>query len=330
MGAARVVIAGGTGFLGLNLVAHLEALGYAVTVISRSAPRGAIRARHVSWDGRSLGEWAEELNGALALVNLAGRTVDCVKTPDHCDEILRSRVEATRVLGAALRQLNSPPPVWVQMSTAHRYGDPPEVVCDEDSAFGYGLAPFVGSAWEEAYLQSVLPGMRQVILRTSFVIGRDGGALPRLATLVRWGLGGRVASGRQGMSWLHVRDMNRIFARAILDESMTGAYIATAPQPVSQNDFMRALRGVLRVPIGLPTPAWLARLGAPLVMRTDPELALYGRYCVSRRLRDEGFEFEFPELRGALADLFRPSALPTTPRNDSAGGARGGQGAGAR
>ena len=237
------------------------------------------------------------------MVNLAGRTVDCVKTPDRCDEILRSRVEATAVLGESIRQANTPPSVWVQMSTAHIYGDPPEVVCDENAALGYGLAPFVGRAWEEAFANAVLPDTRQVILRTSFVLGRQGGALPRLMGLARWGLGGRVSRGRQGISWIHQHDMNRILVRAITSDAMQGVYLATAPQPVSNADFMRALRRALGVPIGMPAMTWMVRWGAPLLMRTDPELALYGRYCVSRRLREEGFEFTFPDVRSALHDL---------------------------
>jgi hypothetical protein len=232
--AGRIVIAGGSGFLGLNLARHLADGGCEVVLSSR---RAAVvdnsRWRHLVWDGHSLGDWAGCLDGAAGLVNLAGRTVDCIKTPDHCDEILRSRVEATRVLGLAVRQVGQPPSVWVQMATAHRYGDPPERVCDEDAAFDYGMAPFVGQAWEEAFAAAVLPEMRQVILRTSFVIGRSGGAIPRLARLVRWGLGGKVGHGRQGMSWIHEHDMNRLFAQAIADETMAGAYIATAPNPVS-------------------------------------------------------------------------------------------------
>ena len=302
--SGRVIVAGGSGFLGRALAAHLTELGCDVVTLSRSAPRASGAGRHETWDARTLGEWAKHLDGAAALVNLVGRTVDCIKTPEHCDEILRSRVEATRVLGQAVRQVPNPPPVWVQMSTAHIYGDPPEVICDEDSAFGYGLAPFVGRAWEEAFAQSALPQMRQVILRTSFVLGRDGGALPRLARLVRWGMGGRAGAGGQGLSWIHLRDMIRIFERAIADPAMRGAYIATAPRPVSNAEFMRELRRVLRRPIGLPAAAWMVRLGAPLVMRTDPELALYGRYCVPRRLREEGFEFEFTHLAEALGDLF--------------------------
>jgi uncharacterized protein (TIGR01777 family) len=300
----KIIIAGGTGFLGLNLARYLTRLNYEVVILGRHQPKAQGTGRYIRWDARSPGAWASELENATALVNLAGRTVDCIKTPDHCDEILRSRVEATNVLGKAVRQLNSPPPVWVQMSTAHRYGDPPESVCDEDSAFGYGLAPFVAQEWEAAYQRAVMPEMRQVILRTSFVIGRAGGALQRLSRLVRWGLGGTVGHGRQGMSWIHEQDMNRLFQRAITDETMQGAYLATAPNPVSNTEFMRALRRALNRPIGLPALSWMVRLGAPLLLRTDPELALYGRYCVSRRLREENFEFLYPELDSALQDIY--------------------------
>ncbi len=302
------MIAGGTGFLGLNLARYLDGFGCEVILLSRHRPMEGSPGRHVLWDARALGDWVGLLDGAAALVNLTGRTVDCVKTPDHCDEILRSRVEPTKLLGQALRKVQTPPPVWVQMATAHRYGDSPDTLCDEDSAFGYGLAPFVGQAWEEEYAQAVLPHMRQVILRTSFVLGRSGGALTRLATLARWGLGGKVGHGRQGISWIHEQDMNRLFARAISDDSMQGAYIATAPKPVSNAEFMHELRRVLQVPFGLPTTSWMVRLGSPLILHTDPELALYGRYCVSRRLQEEGFDFAFPDVASALRDLYGSKA----------------------
>ena len=301
----RIVVAGGSGFLGLNLAEHLASAGSEVVILTRSAPRKSGPWTHRPWDGRNLGDWVESLDGCRALVNLAGRSVDCIKTPDHYDEILRSRVESTRVLGKALQQVDSLPPVWVQMSTAHRYGDPPEAVCTEDSSFGYGMAPIVGEAWEEAFEEALPADMRGVVLRTSFVVGRSGGALQRLSKLVRFGLGGKVGHGRQGISWIHERDMNRLFERAITDDNLTGAYIATAPNPVSNKEFMRELRRAKRMPIGLPAMAWMVKIGAPLIMRTDPELGLYGRYCVSQRLKDAGFEFEFPELRGALEDLFR-------------------------
>ena len=177
--SGKVVVAGGTGFLGLNLARHLVEVGCEVVLVSRNAPKANGSWKHAKWDGRTVGDWVAHLEGASALVNLVGRTVDCIKTPDHCDEILRSRVESVQVLGEALRDIRNPPPVWVQMATAHIYGDPPEVMCDEDSSFGYGLAPIVGKAWEKAYAECVPDGMRQVILRTSFVLGKSGGAFPR-------------------------------------------------------------------------------------------------------------------------------------------------------
>jgi uncharacterized protein (TIGR01777 family) len=301
------VIAGGSGFLGISLATHLTAQSASVVILSRHAPKIAGPWRHVFWDGRTLGDWCCELDGAAGLVNLAGRSVDCIKTPDHQDEIFRSRVEATRVLGQALRSVDSPPSVWVQMSTGHIYGDPHDAICTEDSCLGCGFAPFVGRAWEEAFHTSALPCQRKVILRTSFVIGRDGGAgggaLARLKTLVRFGLGGKVGSGKQGISWIHEADLNRLFERALGDATMEGIYLATAPNPVSQCDFMRELRKAMGIPIGLPAFDWMVRLGAPLLMRTDPELALYGRYLISKRLQDEGFEFRYAHVGDALADL---------------------------
>lgn len=303
----NVVIAGGSGFLGVSLSHHLSERGFSVTLVSRNRPKFDGPWEHVVWDGRSLGDWIATLNGAVAVVNLAGRTVDCIKTADHCDEILRSRVESTRALGQAMRAIENPPPVWVQMSTAHIYGDPASTICTEESAFGYGLAPNVGKAWEQEFAKAVLPEQRGVVLRTSFVVGRDrgagSGAMSRLGLLARIGLGGKVGTGKQGMSWIHELDMNRIFERAIVDPSMRGAYIASSPNPESQVAFMRSLRKSVRMPIGLPATELMVRFGAHWLLRTDPELALYGRYVMPKRLQDEGFEFRYAELYKALDEL---------------------------
>jgi uncharacterized protein (TIGR01777 family) len=262
-----------------------------------------------------LGDWRLELDGAVGLVNLAGRSVDCIKTPDHQDEILRSRVEATRVLGLAVRSVDVPPPVWVQMSTAHIYGDPPSVICTEDSPLGFGLAPFVGQAWEAEFRAGVLPSQRGVILRTSFVVGRDRGAgcgaHARLQKIVRLGLGGRIGCGTQGISWIHETDLTRLIERAFTDSTMSGVYVGSSPNPVPQREFMRELRRAMRMPIGLPAYDWMVRFGAKWLLRTDPELALYGRYVVSKRLEEEGFKFRFPHLGDALSEILGAStALP--------------------
>lgn len=301
----RIVITGGTGQVGTALSRYLLEAGYSVVTLSRNPPASTDpRLRHLPWDARTLGDWATEVDGALAVVNLAGRTVDCIKTPDHCDQILRSRVESTRVLGQAVRAAATQPSVWVQMSTAHIVGDPPELWCDEHSPPGYGLAPYVAQAWEAEFHRACPDTVRKVILRTSFVLSANTGAMKRLRPLARIGLGGTVARGTQGMSWIHERDLARLFTRAIEDDTMQGVYLSTAPNPVSNRLFMRALRRSLGMPIGLPTPAWAVRLGSKLILRTDPELALYGRYCASTRLNQLGFEFDFPTIEEAFADLY--------------------------
>ncbi len=299
--AKRVVIFGGSGFIGMNLARHLSDLGFAVDIVSRNKPDNGPWSFH-QWDARTNGEWASVIDGAHAVVNLAGRTVDCIKTPLQCDEILRSRVEATRVLGQAVQAATNKPSVWVQMSTAHIYGDS-ELRCTESAAFGYGLAPTVGAAWEGAFDESCPDGIRKVVLRTTFVLGRTGAAIQKLKLVTKLGFGGTISTGKQGMSWIHELDMSRIIERAITDSSMQGPYIASSPNPVSNRVFMRSLRKALRMPIGLPAAAWMIKIGARLILRTDPDLALYGRYCIPQRLIDEGFEFEHPDLDNALKEL---------------------------
>lgn len=299
----KVVVAGGTGFLGQALARHLEAVGRRVVVLGRQRPAGDHAGRWVQWDGREVGDWANELEGASAIVNLAGRTVDCRKTPDRCDEILRSRVDSVNVIGRALRACDHPPSVWAQAATAHIYGDPPDAICDESAEPGYGLAPFVGQRWEAALTAACPSEMRSVILRTSFVLGASGGAFVVLRRLARLGLGGKIGSGMQWISWLHIDDMVRIIMRAIDDESMAGVYNVTAPAAATNADFMRTLRRAIGMPIGLPSPGWLVRLGAATLIDTDPELPLYGRNVVPKRLLDEGFTFEYPDLDAALRNL---------------------------
>lgn len=299
----KIVIFGGTGFIGLSLANHLKNKGFNPVIIGRNKPDESVNYTFRKWNATSVGEWLEELVNCKAIVNLAGKTVDCIKTPDNCDLILRSRIDSTKTIGKALKMIENPPKVWVQMSTAHIYGDPPSQICTENSAFGYGLAPFVGKAWEEAFLDSLPKGMREVRLRTSFVVGKNGGALKSLGRIVKLGVGGKSGNGKQGMSWIHEYDMNEIILQAITNESYKGAYIASSPNPVSNKEFMKVLRKEMKIPFGLPAPEFIIRLGAKLVFKTDPELAIYGRYVKSSRLDDEEFSFKFPHLREALKDL---------------------------
>lgn len=298
----KIVIFGGSGFLGNSLSKFLIQNNYSVVNISRSNSKTE-NVKNVLWDAENVSDWKNELNDSLAIINLVGKTVDCIKTPENCDLILRSRVRSTKLIGLALNEIQNPPKIWIQMSTAHIYGDPPKQKITEESAFGYGLAPFVGQKWEEMFLKVLPENTREIRMRTSFVIGKDGGALKTLKRITRLGLGGSSGKGTQGFSWLHEYDFNNFVLNAIEDNSYSGVYILSSPNPVSNKEFMKTLRKVLNIPFGLHSPEFIIRMGAKYLFKTDPELVLYGRYVYPKRLQDINFDFKFPLLKEALIDL---------------------------
>ncbi|HEX5597038.1 MAG TPA: TIGR01777 family oxidoreductase [Micromonosporaceae bacterium] len=296
----KVVLAGGSGALGRRIAADLTARGDEVVVLTRSV-RPERPYRQVQWDGETVSAWAAELAGA-AVINLAGELVDRRPTAANIDLLTRSRVQPTRALARAAASLDDPPTVWVQASTLAIYGDGGEAVLDENSPAADGPPQMAGvaRAWEQAAAE--LQTRRLVILRTGVVFDRDTPALDRLAGLTRWGLGGRISSGRQWVSWLHIADLLAIVRRSLDDSAMAGVVHATSPHPVRNAELMAALRQVLRRPAAPPTPAPLVRLGA-LLLRTDPALALTGRRCVPARLLDAGYTFTYPHLVPALQNL---------------------------
>ena len=186
------------------------------------------------------------------------------------------------------------------------YGDAGERWCNEDAPHGNGFPVEVCEQWEEALSEVTAPGMRKAVLRIGFALGRDGGVMDFLARLTRWFLGGQVGDGRQFVSWIHVTDLNRMFMQCIEDPEMCGSYNAASPEPVTNAEFMRELRHVLRRPWSPPVPAPFAHLGARL-MGTEASLALSGRRCTPQRFIQHGFTFEFPILRDALADIYLPA-----------------------
>jgi len=300
----RVVLVGGSGFLGRALAANLLASGYAVTIVSRSDPHIGPRIRYVPWDGRHLGEWQQQLDGAQAVVNLAGRSVNCRYTPENRREILDSRLDSVRVIGEAIATCDRPPDAWVQASSLAIYGDAGARVCDEDAPAGSGFPAEVCLNWERAFNEAHSPSTRKVLLRIGFVLGPDGGALQTLGTLARWFIGGAAGSGHQYVSWLHMTDMNTMFRWGIERQNVAGVYNATAPQPVTNGAFMREVRRALHRPWCPPAPAPLVRLGARL-LGTEGELALTGRRCIPRRFTKQGFTFAYPYPAPALRDLLR-------------------------
>jgi uncharacterized protein (TIGR01777 family) len=279
----------------------------------------------VPWDGRTVGDWARELDGADAVINLAGRSVSCRYTAENLAAMMSSRVDSTRAVGLAIEQAARPPRVWLQMSTAtiyaHRFDAPNDEATGQIGGDEPGVPAYwkrsieIAQAWELAQAEARTPRTRRVALRTAMVMSPgEGGVFDVLLRLVRFGLGGSIAGGRQLVSWIHDRDFARAVELLLAREDLEGPVNLAAPNPLSQRDFMAALRAAWGARVGLPATGWMARLGA-FAMRTDTELVLKSRYVVPGRLLDAGFGFEHPEWPGAARELVerRRATASTTP-----------------
>lgn len=298
----KVVIAGGAGTLGRRLADDRARRGDEVTILTRR-PRDGISHCQVSWDGRTVGPWSEELKGAV-LVNLAGELVDKRPTPGNVELLRRSRVEPTGALVAAASTLVTPPRLWLQMSTLAIYGDSGQAIVEEGHPVADGPPQMAGVArpWEQAVEGAAAD--RLVVLRTGVVLDRGTPALDRLVRLARLGLGGRISTGTQWVSWAHCADFLDAVHFICDHPDLAGVVHVTAPGPVQNRDMMASLRKAVRRPWAPPTPRPLVHLGA-LALRTDPALALTGRRCVPRRLLDAGFGFRYPTFGPAVHDLLR-------------------------
>jgi uncharacterized protein (TIGR01777 family) len=292
----KIVLAGGTGQVGRVLERAFA--GDDVVVIARSDG--------VRWDGRTLGDWVGALEGADALINLAGRTVDCRYTPANRRAIMRSRLESTWVLRDAIRACEVPPRVFLQSSTATIYADNYGPAWDERGVVGgdeegvpdtWRFSIDVARRWEEAAADA---GVRTVLMRTAMVMSPDrGGVFDTLYGLARRGLGGPAAGGRQYVSWIHDEDFGRAIRRLVEDESFSGPVNLSSPNPLPYADFMRVLRDGR---VGLPATRWMLEVGA-FFMRTETELVLKSRRVVPGALLESGFAFAFPEWDAAARDL---------------------------
>jgi uncharacterized protein (TIGR01777 family) len=303
MNKKRVVLAGGSGFLGRALAEELLLQNYEVLVLSRSPHEQAAGIKEVLWDGKHSGEWIQFLDGAKAVVNLAGRNIKCRYTPENLHELTASRVDSVHAIAAAMNHVARPPRVWVLACAIGFYGDPKDRLCDENSPAGSDTLAGICRTWEDAFNSASVPKTRRVLLRIGFVLGRDGGALPILAGLAKCFLGGTAGGGKQFISWIHVEDLSRMFIEAIERDELAGTFNAAGPNPVTNREFMRELRRALHRPWSPPAPEWAVKLGSRL-MGTEPSLALTGCRVAPKRFLEAGFKFQFPELPGAFKNLF--------------------------
>jgi len=307
----KVVLPGGSGQVGTILARALKGEGHEVVVVSRH-PRPA-PWRTVGWDARTPGPWMQELDGAHAVVNLAGRSVECRYTAANRAEIMESRVGSTRLIGRAIAESAHPPRVWLQAGTAtiyaHRFDAPNDEATgilggDEPGApDAWRFSIEVAKSWETAVEEAVVPRTRKVIMRSAMTMSPDRhGVFDVLLGLVRRGLGGTSGDGRQYVSWVHEQDFVAAVKWIVSHDDLAGPVNIAAPAPLPNAEFMRTLRAAWGARIGIPAPAWLLEPAA-FVLRTESELLLKSRRVISGKLAAQGFRFRFAEWRAAAEDL---------------------------
>jgi len=316
----KIILAGGSGFLGRALATHLTVLGYEVVILSRhlgstsSSQGGKTRGqtRTAFWDGATMGAWCVELEGAHAVINLSGRSVDCRYTALNRRLILESRLKSTRILALAIKDAVEPPAVWVNAASATIYadtrGDAP-ANAEADGVIGEGFSVGVCQAWEAEFNRWTLPATKQVCLRVAITLGADGGAMIPLIRLAKLGLGGKQGDGQQYVSWLHVDDFCGIVAAVVEGRLQGTLYNCASPQPVKNVEFMRAIRravGGFAKFVGLPTPNFLLGVGAWLI-RTETELVLKSRKVAPKNLVEAGYRLKYERVEDALDAIMASS-----------------------
>jgi uncharacterized protein len=308
MNKKRIILAGGSGFLGNALAKKFIQHDYDVIVPTRSPRARSDGAKEIAWDAKSLGDWTKFVDGAEVVINLVGKSVDCRYTDANRKIIISSRVDSTRVLGKAIAQCKQPPRVWLNCSSATIYKHTFDAPKDEAGETGATLEAKdefsieVIHQWERALDEAQTPDTRKVAMRITMVFGKDGGVFPMLRRLAQFGLGGKMGSGKQYVSWIHVEDFLHAVKWLIARDDLNGVVNLAAPNPLPNRDMMRLVREVCGAPFGLPATKWMLEVGA-FFIRTETELIIKSRRVVPGRLLASGFKFQFPELRGALADI---------------------------
>lgn len=313
MRTQKIVIAGGTGFIGRTMAAYFGREAE-VVLLSRqqneknnaytASDPSAPNARVVHWDGRSRGEWWSEIDGADLVINLAGKSVNCRYTEKNKQQIFDSRVFATKAIGDAVRATARPPALWLNAASATTYRHALDRPQDEYTGEMHNdFSVQVCKLWEKTFFEQQTPSTRKVVMRMAIALGHGGVMVPYLH-LVRWGLGGRQGSGQQMYSWIHIEDVCRFVEWIGERKDLEGVFNLSAPNPVTNAAFMKAVRQAAGVRFGLPAPAWMLRIGAAII-GTETELLLKSRWVVPTRLLKEGFRFKYERVEEALQEIVK-------------------------
>ena len=290
----KIVIAGGTGFVGNYLTQKFNSIGYKVIIVSR-------QNNNVKWDNSAA--IVAALDNAEMLINLAGKSVDCRYNEKNKKEIYDSRIDTTQILGAAITQCKNPPPIWINSSTATIYRHAQDRPMTESSGeIGSGFSVNVATNWEKTFFDFKLLKTRQVALRMAIVLGKDGGVIKPIKNLVRFGLGGKQGSGNQMFSWIHIEDLYNVIVFLQQHKECVGFFNTSAPNPVTNKTLMQLFRKNMNIPIGLPIPKWILQFGAVLI-KTETELVLKSRWVIPERLLQQGFTFKYSVVDEALKNI---------------------------
>lgn len=290
------VIAGGTGFIGSYLSKRFQTDGFEVKIIARG--KG-----NISWDDpKALTDCME---GASILVNLAGKPITAKFTEQNEKELISSRVSTTEKLGHAIGKCQHPPSLWVNASGAHIYGTgDSRPHTESDPADHDFFLAVMAQKWEEAFFHFHLPQTRQIAFRTAIVLGKDGGVLQPYIRLTKFGLGGRQGDGKQKFSWVHIEDYYQMLRFVAAQQQISGPVNICSPEVVTNQVLMGTLRKVMRMPLGLPAPAFLIKAGTT-VMGIESDLVLKSLWVLPKRLTEADYPFRYQHLQEALEDIIR-------------------------
>ncbi|THV56316.1 TIGR01777 family oxidoreductase [Chryseobacterium candidae] len=295
----KIIIAGGTGFLGENLEKHFTEKGNQVYILTRNPQH----KNEILWDAQTIGEWKNYLEKADVLINLTGKSVDCRYNEKNKNEIYSSRIESTRILQKAIDQCSEKPKIWLNASSATIYvHSEKHINTEENGIIGDDFSMNICKSWETEFFKVENEEIRKVALRTSIVMGKNGGAFPKLKMITKLGLGGKQGRGTQMVSWIHIEDFCKAVDWIIRHETLSGTVNITAPAPLSNQNMMRKLRNKMKMPFGLNAPVWQLEI-ASLFMKTETELLLKSRNVYPEKLIKSGFKFLYPEFDEAILNL---------------------------
>lgn len=311
----KIIIAGGTGFIGQEMTKYFGKENK-IVILTRNTEHAKNNRNHfnllvkedllnvqfIKWDIKTTGNWAKELENADLIINLAGRTVNCRYNEKNKKEIFDSRMDAVKTIGEAIRQCSCPPKLWINASSATIYRHATDRPQDEYSVeFKNDFSVEVCKLWEKTFFDQVTANTRKVALRMAITLGTGGVLIPYF-NLLKFGLGGKQGSGKQMFSWVHIEDTCRMIEWIKDKDTIEGVYNCSSPNPVTNKEFMQTLRKITSVTWGLPIYNWMLRIGA-LIIGTPAELILKSRWVLPTKMLETGFRYKYPFLPDALSGI---------------------------